>query len=215
VRRLELAAATREAAHVTRLFASRLDDVDAGFGIEMVRLSAPWAEPMALEQADLDAAAEMHGTSLAACIDRLVVRLGEDAVRRPVLRASHMPERAQAWKPALAGEKTSQEEFAFYSRPLKLLDRPEHIAVLYASPDGYPRQFRWRGQMHEVARVEGPERIAPEWWREKGSARLRDYYRIEDGQGRRYWIYRAGLAGDGRGPCPDAPPDWFLHGLFG
>ena len=63
--------------------------------------------------------------------------------------------------------------------------------------------------MHEVNRVEGPERIAPEWWREKGGARLRDYYRIEDGEGRRYWIYRLGLMGDGRGGLPD----WFLQGL--
>jgi protein ImuB len=83
--------------------------------------------------------------------------------------------------------------------------------VLYATPDGYPRQFRWRGGLHEVVRVEGPERIAPEWWRERGSTRLRDYYRIEDREGRRYWIYRAGLIGDGRGGIPD----WFLQGLCG
>ena len=93
--------------------------------------------------------------------------------------------------------------------PLKLLDSPESIAVLYATPDGYPQRFRWRGQVHEVARVEGPERIAPEWWRERGGARLRDYYRIEDEAGRRYWIYRLGIIGDGRG----GPPDWYLHGL--
>lgn len=95
------------------------------------------------------------------------------------------------------------------SRPLKLLDRPEPIAVLYASPDGLPRRFRWRGEVHEIARVEGPERIAPEWWRERSTARLRDYYRIEDGQGRRYWIYRYGLPDDGRGGAPE----WFLQGL--
>ena len=98
---------------------------------------------------------------------------------------------------------------------MKLLDWAEPIAVLYASPDGLPRRFRWRGQVHEVARAEGPERIAPEWWRERSTTRLRDYYRIEDGEGRRYWIYRAGLAGDGRGPRPDAPPEWFLQGLCG
>ena len=67
------------------------------------------------------------------------------------------------------------------------------------SPDGLPRRFRWRGEVHEIVRAEGPERIAPEWWRERSSVRLRDYYRIEDGEGRRYWIYRDGIAGDGRG----------------
>lgn len=215
-RKLELAAATRDAAHVCRLFAARLDDVDAGFGIEMVRLLAAWTEPLAIAQADLDAAAETHGTSLAACIDRLTVRLGPDAVRHPVLRGSHKPERAQAWQRPLDPLPTSQEPFDFHDRPLKMLDRPEHIAVLYASPDGYPRRFRWRGQVRDVARVEGPERIGPEWWREKGGARLRDYYRIEDGEGRRYWIYREGLAGDGRGnDRAGAMPDWYLQGLFG
>jgi protein ImuB len=99
---------------------------------------------------------------------------------------------------------------AFHTRPLKLLDRAEPIAVLYASPDGIPQRFRWRGSVREVARVEGPERIAPEWWRERSTARLRDYYRIEDETGRRYWIYRQGIAGDGRGGVPD----WFLHGFF-
>ncbi|KLI63774.1 DUF6504 family protein [Aurantiacibacter marinus] len=210
LRDLELAAATRDPAHICRLFAAKLDDVDAGFGIEMLRLRASWAEPLKLGQADLEAAAEEHGTSLAACIDRLTVRLGTAAVQRPVLRASHIPERAQGWQPPLEAEAPQQEELAFHARPLKLLDQAERIAVLYASPDGYPRRFRWRGGVFEVARVEGPERIAPEWWREKGSTRLRDYYRIEDDTGRRYWIYRAGIAGDGRG----GEPDWFLQGLF-
>ena len=214
-RRLEMAAASREAAHMVRLFDRKLDDIDAGFGIELVRLSAPWCEPLALRQADFEVAAEAHGTSLAACIDRLSVRLGADAVRRPVPHASHLPERAQRWQPPLAPEGPGQDELPFHARPLKLLDRPEPIAVLYASPDGQPRRFRWRGRVHDVARAEGPERIAPEWWREGGKARLRDYYRIEDGEGRRYWIYRYGLAGDGRGPRPDAPPEWFMQGLCG
>ncbi len=209
VRRLEMAAATRDPAHILRLFAARLDDVDAGFGIEMLRLRASWAEPLALEQDDIEASAERHGTSLAACIDRLTVRLGAGAVSRPVPFASHIPERAQRWQPPLEPEPASQGQLAFHARPLKLLDSPERIAVLYATPDGYPQRFRWRGEVHEVARVEGPERIAPEWWRERGGARLRDYYRIEDGKGRRYWIYRLGIIGDGRGGAPD----WYLQGL--
>jgi protein ImuB len=211
LRVLELAAATRDAGHMERLFAAKLDNVDAGFGIELVRLRASWVEPLKLVQADLEASAEEHGTSLAVCLDRLSVRLGADAVRRPVPYASHIPERAQRWQPPLEPEPASQGELAFHARPLKLLDRAEAIAVLYASPDGYPKQFRWRGSVHEVARVEGPERIAPEWWREKGSTRLRDYYRIEDIAGRRYWIYRLGLLNDGRGGAPE----WFLQGLCG
>jgi protein ImuB len=208
VRRLEFAAATRDPAHIVRLFAGKLDAIEAGFGIELLRLRAPWTEPLALAQGDFEAR-QAPGTSLAECIDRLTVRLGEQAVRRPVPHASHVPERAQRWQAPLAPEPASQGQLAFHQRPLKLLDRPEPIAVLYATPDGFPQRFRWRGRVHEVARVEGPERIAPEWWREKSTVRLRDYYRIEDGEGRRYWIYRLGLAGDGRGGAPE----WFLQGL--
>ena len=214
VRALEMAAATRDAAHICRLFAAKLDDVDAGFGIETVRLRASWAEPLALAQGDIEASAENQGTSLAACIDRLTVRLGPRAVTRPVPFASHIPERAQRWQPPLEPEPASQGELAFHHRPLKMLDKAERITVLYATPDGYPRSFRWRGQVHEVARVEGPERIAPEWWRERSSVRLRDYYRIEDGEGRRYWIYRHGLIGDGRGNDKQGVvPDWYLQGM--
>jgi protein ImuB len=108
IRQLEMVAATRDPAHICRLFAARLDDVDAGFGIETVRLRASWAEPLPLDQSDIEAAAEAHGTSLATCIDRLTVRLGEGAVRRPVLYASHIPERAQRWQAPLAPEPGSQ-----------------------------------------------------------------------------------------------------------
>ncbi len=214
VRRLELAAATRDPAHITRLFAEKLENIEAGFGIETVRLRVSWAEPLFAAQADVEQAAEGRGTSLAACIDRLTVRLGPDAVRRPVPYPSHLPERAQRWLPPLdlassAAALASQTASRQPDRPLKLLDRPEKIAVLYASPDGYPQRFRWRGNVHEVTRVEGPERIAPEWWRAKSNVRLRDYYRIEDEAGRRYWIYRSGISGDNRGGVPD----WFLHGL--
>ena len=209
VRHLEMAAASRDPAHICRLFGARLDDIDAGFGFELVRLRAPWTESLALSQRDFEAAAENHSTSLAACIDRIAARLGEAAVCRPVAYPSHIPERAQRWRPPLEPLPPSQGELAFHNRPLKLLDRAEPIAVLYATPDGLPRRFRWRGGVHEIARAEGPERIAPEWWREKSGVRLRDYYRIEDGEGCRYWIYRNGLVGDGRGGVPE----WFLHGL--
>ena len=209
-RRLELAAATRDAAHILRLFAAKLDDVDAGFGIETVRMRASWSEKLNLEQGDIETSAEEHGTSLAACIDRLGVRLGPDAIGRPVGRASHIPERAQRWQPPLEPQPVDRNEPHFRQRPLKLLDRPEKISVLYASPDGSPKAFRWRGSVHEVARVEGPERIAPEWWRERSTTRLRDYYRLEDSEGRRFWVYRHGILGDGRGGLPH----WFLQGFF-
>ena len=102
-----------------------------------------------------------------------------------------------------------QEDFAFHERPLKLLDRPEPIAVIYEAPDGLPRLFRWRGGVHEIARAEGPERIAPEWWREGGKPFTRDYFRVEDREGHRYWLFREGLY-----DLEPREPRWFLHGLF-
>ena len=73
-------------------------------------------------------------------------------------------------------------------------------------PDDPPVLFRWRRVAHRVRRADGPERIAEEWWRE--TAELRDYYRVEDEAGYRFWLYRAGLY------RPQATPRWFLHGLF-
>ena len=96
-------------------------------------------------------------------------------------------------------------------RPLRLLFPPEELRVLYAVPEGPPAQFVWRRLTHRVARFAGPERIAPEWWRDRPGARLRDYYRVEDQSGRRFWIFREGILGDGRGH----EPAWFLHGIFG
>jgi protein ImuB len=120
-----------------------------------------------------------------------------------------LPERALEWISAL--QPTPDPSRKWEGRPQRLLDRPEAIAVVYATPEGFPRRFVWRRSVHYIARVEGPERIAPEWWRERSTARLRDYYRVEDQAGRRYWIYREGVIGDGRGGLPE----WFIHGLFG
>jgi protein ImuB len=95
------------------------------------------------------------------------------------------------------------------ARPLLLLPQPEPAEVMAAVPEGPPRQFRWRGILHPVAAAEGPERIAPEWWHQKAGETERDYYVVEDVEGRRFWLYRAGLYGRG-----GAPPCWFLQGLF-
>ena len=186
-----------------------MDGIEAGFGIDQARLTAIWAEALDRQQDRLDAAS-VRGTAFPVLLDRLVTRLGRDRVSRLAPRESHLPERAQRRLPPDADPAAVQYDLGFHQRPLKLLDRAEPITVIYATPEGLPRRFRWRGALHDIAKVEGPERIAPEWWRERSTARLRDYYRIEDETGRRYWIYRHGLIGDGRGGVPD----WYLHGLF-
>jgi len=95
------------------------------------------------------------------------------------------------------------------ARPLLLLPRPAHADVVALVPEGPPRQFRWRGVRHQVAASDGPERIAPEWWRRTEEA-TRDYYVVEDTTGRRFWLFRAGLYGR-----ETDTPQWFVHGVFG
>ena len=94
-------------------------------------------------------------------------------------------------------------------RPLLMLPRPEATEVVALIPEGPPRQFRWRGVLYQVAEAQGPERIAPEWWR-RTAEETRDYYVVEDAEGRRFWLYRAGLYGRSA-----ATPQWFVHGVFG
>ena len=204
---------TRDAAHLVRLLAERVGAIDPGFGIDAFALTATWCEPLAAGQDALigEPARELE---LARLVDRLTVRLGAERVRRPQARASHLPERASGWRGAVEGEGLdcrAPAGLAMTVRPQRLLDRPEAIGVVYATPEGVPRRFTWRRGVHDIARVEGPERIAPEWWRQPGGTRLRDYYRVEDAAGRRFWIFREGVIGDGRGGAPE----WYVHGVFG
>jgi protein ImuB len=202
------AIASREPKHLQRLLADKAAALDPGFGFDAFALVADWTESLDAAQESL--VEEPSGQrDLARLVDRLTVKLGVRAVRKPQPFESHLPERASGWVAAL--QKAQPSEVPPVTRPQRLLDRPEAIAVIYATPEGMPRRFVWRRAVHDIARVEGPERIAPEWWRERSTARLRDYYRVEDEDGRRYWIFREGLIGDGRGGAPA----WYLHGLFG
>ncbi|WP_246485435.1 Y-family DNA polymerase [Aminobacter carboxidus] len=216
----------REPTLVRRLFHERLatlgEGIDAGYGFDLVRLSALSTARFDARQGDLAGEVEDGGEELAIFADRIGARLGEAAVLEPATVESHLPERAAPVRPyaqeearkGLAGRPKREVRQAGgrprqADRPIRLFRQPEPIDVPATEiPDGPPLNFRWRRALHRVARAEGPERIAPEWWREDADAPTRDYYRIEDAEGRRYWLYRQGLY------SAKAVPRWFLHGVF-
>jgi len=203
-------APTRDPAHLVRLFAERVAQIDPGFGFDLITLSAGITEAVRAIQVHLDGQKD-DDLGLPLLIDRLAAKFGARAVKRPVLCASHMPERAEVAQTALADAPAHAAAAVARDRPLRLLAVPEQVTVIYAVPEGPPARFVWRRQTHLVARYEGPERIAPEWWHDRPGTRLRDYFKIEDQRGRRLWVYREGLHGDGRGGAPC----WFVHGMFG
>ncbi|MCC6716765.1 MAG: DNA polymerase Y family protein [Acetobacteraceae bacterium] len=198
----------RDAAYVLKLLAAKLETVDPGFGVEAVTLEAQALGSLAGAQAALDGRAEA-GADLAATLDTLIARLGEDALWRPSPLGSHVPERAVGRAPPLTAVAWPAQ---LPDRPLRLFTPPEPIEATAAVPDDPPLLFRWRGRLHRVRAAAGPERIAAEWWRRTPDATrpahdfIRDYYRVEDQQGGRFWVFRVGLVG---------VPRWFLHGVFG
>ena len=207
---------SRNPDHLHRLLAGAIErqGIDPGFGLDAFALEVGWWERLAGTQAGLGQEQEA-GTAVAALVDRLSVRLGPDKVLRPVRHDSHLPERAAGWERGVEshsppGAPLPRTQAPPPDLPTRLLDRPEEIAVIYATPEGLPRRFVWRRKVHDIARAQGPQRVAPEWWRAPSSTRLRDYYKIEDEAGVRFWIFREGMIGDGRGGAPL----WFVQGLF-
>jgi protein ImuB len=209
---LSLSCAARDGPRIARLFAPRLESVDPGFGIEAVTLAAGEAEPLGPRQVDLEPRAGPPSlVDLAPLIDRLVDDLGQDAVWRAAPHPSHLPERACVRRPPMASAPPGMFE-ADTPRPLRLLRRPEPVEAVAPAPDDPPLLFRWRGVLRRVRLAEGPERIAAEWWRgpfeAAQAAPARDYYRVEDEAGARFWLFRAGAYGGA------TAPRWWLHGLF-
>ncbi len=199
---------SRDARHLQRLFDGKLDRINPGYGFDLIALEALVVEPLAAVQMRTDGVVDAD-LMLGQLVDRLSARFGAKGVTRPVLRASHIPERAEGRGGVLAlaavpPHKPNRE------RPIRLLAPPEEVRVLYAVPEGPPVQFIWRRQTQRIIRHAGPERISPEWWHDRPGSRLRDYFKVEVEAGQRFWIFREGLHSDGRG----GDPRWFVHGVF-
>lgn len=198
-------------AELLRLRLDRLGPgLDAGFGFESLALDVVAAERIPDRQ-DALGALDAPEDDLAALADRLRQRLGRPLIRL-MPRASHLPERADRlapWSPAAPAPGVWASP-RLPPRPLVLLALSEPAEdVLALVPEGPPRRFRWRARLHRVARAEGPERIASEWWRaDAAEMPERDYYMVECEAGRRLWLYRSGPH------APGQPAAWFVHGLF-
>jgi protein ImuB len=225
---------SRDAAHLLRLFTERIERIDPGFGIEDMVLAAKNVEQFSPKQLTFSSCPGLAGASTnkvlenkkfvdgppkasqdeitldddsAMLIDRLANRLGARSVGRLVPHAAHLPERAQRFLFAFA-PMAAATAWDARPRPVRLLPRPEPIEAMAPVPDDPPLSFRWRRRRHRIVRAEGPERLLGEWWRgARETELLRDYYRVEDEDGRRYWLFRAGLY------RAEAPARWFMHGL--
>jgi len=205
------AAATRDAAHITRLLAAQIEGIDPGFGVDAVMLSAPRTERLGARQviSDLATAPAMD---LSALIDTLLNRLGETRLFRAAPVESDVPERSLRRLPP--GDTVPQAASwpATLPRPPRLLHPPRPVEAVALLPDQPPVRFTWRGIAHRVRCADGPERIFGEWWRGDDEVfAVRDYFQVEDDCGQRFWLFRQG---DGIDPAT-GDLSWYLHGVFG
>jgi protein ImuB len=209
---LGLSRAENDARTVLRLLGERLGmtpgTLDAEFGFDAVRLDAHEILPVVLRPIDLAPVSLRDQEAEARLVDRLAIRLGDQSIGRPSVRMVHAPERANHWTklPLVIDHPPPLAEDGVVRRPLTLFRNAQPVTAISPMPDGPPKRFTWRRIPHDVVRAEGPERIAPNWLRAP-DGRTRDYYRVEDGDGRRFWLYS-------EGPRDGMAPQWYVHGIF-
>jgi protein ImuB len=198
----------RSVKHLMRLFSEKLDTIDAGFGIETLILSVPnfdRFDPGQLTLPQFDPDNLQDTTLLDEFIDRVGARLGFQNVAKLRICESVLPEFAVEFQPVTAPLMPGALWPEYRVRPVHWVDPPMHIEVSTIHPGGAPVRFRLGRQLHRIMRSEGPERLTPEWWRaEKLHWKSRDYYRIEDERGDRFWIFQQLQA--------DTSAHWFLRG---
>jgi len=203
--RVGLAAPVRDIKRLTRLLCDQIETVDPGFGIDRMRLTAIVAEPLTLRQADTEAP---DVPDLSGLIDILGNRLGARNLYRLAPVESDVPERALRRVPPLTAV---SESWPDWPRPQRLFPQVEEIVAAAELPDNPPKFFVWKKVRHTVVRADGPERIFGEWWRRDPEIpAVRDYFRVEDERGQRFWIFRSG-DGEHR---DSGNYRWYLHGLF-
>ena len=199
---------TREVPHLLRLLKLRIERIDPGLGIEQFWLAAPHTEPLDA----IDLGAVLAGDTLvrdpARLVDVVAGRIGSGSVFRIAPVESHVPERAVA----RTNPVHIPGDWPKWQRPVRLFARPEPLwGVVALLPDQPPRRFEWRGTAHRVVAGDGPERVHGEWWRRDAEVwAVRDYYRVEDEDGGRYWLFRRGDGMDDN----TGDLSWWIHGVF-
>lgn len=208
--RVGTATPVRDAQRLVRLLCEKIETIDPGFGIEIMTLAATLAEPMERKQ-EASSLVDDAPPDISDLVDVLANRVGEQRLYRAAPVASDVPERAIVRIPAMAPE-TGATWPDHWPRPSRLLATPEPVETMALLPDHPPVWFTWRGIRRRVRRADGPERIFGEWWkRDPELASVRDYFRVEDDAGERYWLYRAGDGED----AATGSQGWFMHGIFG
>jgi len=208
--RVGTAKAVRDVKQWTRLLTDKIEMIDPGFGIEIMTLSAVVAEPLNPKQ-QISSLVQETDADVSNLVDLLANRVGEKRIYRIEPVASDVPERSVKRVAPLA-PKTEADWPDHWPRPARLLPHPEMIETMALLPDHPPVWFTWRGIRRRVARADGPERVFGEWWKADPELEaVRDYFRVEDENGERYWIFRAG---DGEDPATGCH-QWFLHGIYG
>jgi protein ImuB len=208
--RVGTAQPVRDIKRLTRLLCDKIETVDPGFGIEIMRLAATAAEPFATKQM-ISSLVDEPEADVSGLIDILANRVGENRLYRMAPVASDVPERSVRRVPA-AAPASGVGWPAHWPRPARLLAPPEAIETVALLPDHPPVSFTWRGSRRRVRRADGPERVFGEWWkRDAELIAVRDYFQVEDDAGERYWIFRAGDGED----AATGSHKWFLHGIFG
>jgi protein ImuB len=208
--RVGTAQPVRNIKRLTRLLCDKIEKVDPGFGIEIMRLAATAAEPFATKQM-ISSLIEEPEADVSGLIDILSNRVGETRLYRFAPVASDVPERSVHRVPA-ASPDTGDGWPTHWPRPARLLAPPEAIETVALLPDHPPVSFTWRGFRRRVRRADGPERVFGEWWkRDAELIAIRDYFQVEDDAGERFWIFRAGDGED----AATGSHKWFLHGIFG
>ncbi|MGN6770094.1 MAG: Y-family DNA polymerase [Rhizobiaceae bacterium] len=208
--RVGTAQPVRDPKRLARLLCDKIETIDPGFGIEIMVLVAIQAEPLRDRQT-ISSLVEAPEPDVSDLIDVLANRVGDNRLCRFVPVQSDVPERSVARVPPLAPETGATWE-GEWPRPPRLLPRPEPIETMALLPDHPPAWFTWRGIRRRVRHADGPERIRGEWWkRDAELTAVRDYFRVEDDSGERFWLFRSG---DGE-HAESGRQNWFLHGIFG